>query len=868
MKRTSIFQFSFLTLWFIFLASMSSTTYAQIKNPVKWQSEIKHIENDEFDIIFRARVQTGWAVYSQYLPSDDGPIPTEIYYESEDGFSLKGKATESGDKIEGYDPIFEMDVIKFKNTYTITQRISVSDYETKITGYLTFMTCDDEQCLPPTDYDFEFSPQKSKKQDQPSSQEDGQGAAPADASEPSGLVIDDVKISGDDTIDEDVSEENLFGNILSSEDGILKPVKWKGEINRIDDLTFDLIFTAKIDKGWNIYSNTLEDDDGPVPTDFFFDDEDILVEQPKFKEEGDHIEKSFDPFFDMELIKVKEEATYTARIQLREDRKAFMGFIDYMVCDDTRCLPPTPINFSIDLTANEVHIDGQEDDDDSLAAGKTRGEGTPVFAEFNYDLADKDCEGTDSPDDDKQSYFWIFILGFGGGLLAILTPCVFPMIPLTISYFTKSSSTKAAGVKNAIIYGISIIVIYLVLGLLITGIFGADALNLLSTNAWFNIFFAILFIVFAISFFGYFEITLPASWVNQADKASDRGGLIGTFFMAFTLSLVSFSCTGPIIGTLLVETATGGGATILGRIPVAPLIGMFGFALALALPFALFAAFPGWLASMPRSGGWMNSIKVTLGFVEIALALKFLSIADLTMGWKILPYELFVVLWILCALGLAAYYLGLIKFPHDSPVKDISNLRKGMAFAMIALAVYFATGLRYSEKAGTFDTPNLLSGLAPPAGHSFIYPNTCPLNLNCYKDYEEGLEVARRQNKPVLIDFTGHGCVNCRRMEDQIWSQDPIYNLLKDEYIIISLYVDERKALDEPYVSKFSGRQMRTVGNKWADFQAIHFNRNSQPYYVLSTSEGRILNRPVAYLPDAVEYEAFLRCGLNTFRKN
>jgi thiol:disulfide interchange protein len=335
--------------------------------------------------------------------------------------------------------------------------------------------------------------------------------------------------------------------------------------------------------------------------------------------------------------------------------------------------------------------------------------------------------------------------------------------------------------------------------------------------------------------------------------------------MAFTLSLVSFSCTGPIIGTLLVETAVGNTTTILGRIPLNPLIGMFGFSLALALPFALFAAFPGWLNTLPRSGNWMNTIKVTLGFAEIALALKFFSIADLTMGWKILPYEVFVFLWILCALGLGAYYLGIFKFPHEAPVKGISNLRKVWGLLMIALAIYFATGFRYSEKSGSFVTPNLLSGLAPPAGHSYIYPIKCPLNLNCFKDYYEGIEHARKVGKPVMIDFTGHGCVNCRRMEDQVWGKPEIYDLLNDRYVIISLYVDERKALDEPYTSAFDERIKRTVGNKWADFQAIHFNRNSQPYYVLSTADGQILNEPVAYTPDVNEYRKFLECGLKRY---
>jgi thiol:disulfide interchange protein DsbD len=377
-----------------------------------------------------------------------------------------------------------------------------------------------------------------------------------------------------------------------------------------------------------------------------------------------------------------------------------------------------------------------------------------------------------------------------------------------------------------------------------------------------------VFVIFALSFFGLFEITLPSSWANKTDRAADRGGLLGIFFMAFTLSLVSFSCTGPIIGTLLVEAATGtGGPIILGRIPVGPLVGMFGFSLALALPFALFAAFPGWLNSLPKSGGWMNGVKVTLGFVEIALALKFLSVADLTMGWKILPYELFVGLWVLCALGLALYYFKIIRFPHDSRVKGIATPRMVLGIAALALTVYLSFGFRYSEQSGTFATPNLLSGLAPPAGHSYIFPKECPLNLNCFKDFDEGREYAGKVNKPILLDFTGHGCVNCRRMEDNVWSQEGVYQLIRDNYVLISLYVDERKPLKEPYVSAFDGDLERTIGNKWSDFQAIHFNRNSQPYYVLMSDEGKILNEPVAYTPDKNAYQEFLECGIEQYNE-
>ncbi|MEL7020321.1 MAG: cytochrome c biogenesis protein CcdA, partial [Bacteroidota bacterium] len=485
---------------------------------------------------------------------------------------------------------------------------------------------------------------------------------------------------------------------------------------------------------------------------------------------------------------------------------------------------------------------------------------------FDKTDINSDCNDLGEEEDEEAGLWLIFLLGFGGGLLALLTPCVFPMIPLTVGFFTKSSVDKASGLRNALLYGASIIVIYVTLGLLITGIFGADALNLLSTNFWFNLFFGILFIVFAFSFFGFFEITLPSSWANKSDQMADKGGLIGIFFMAFTLSLVSFSCTGPIIGTLLVETATGGGPTILGRIPVGPLMGMLGFSVALALPFALFAMFPSWLNSLPRSGSWMDIVKVTLGFVELALAIKFFSIADLTENTKWMPYELFVGIWVLCALGLAAYYLGWLKMPHSYPGEQISNFRKVLGVLTLGLGVYLASGFMVDQQAGTFATPNLLSGLAPPAGHSYIYPNKCPLNINCFKDYDEGLSYAKEVGKPVLLDFTGHGCVNCRRMEDQVWGQDGVYELISDEYVLVSLYVDDRKKLDEPYISDFDGKKKRTIGNKWADFQAKHFDKNSQPYYVLISEEGKVLNKPRAYTPDKQEYQSFLECGLERYR--
>ena len=676
---------------------------------------------------------------------------------------------------------------------------------------------------------------------------------------------------------------------------ILDPVKWETEYCQISDTEFDLIFKAKMEPLWAVYSQFLEED-GPIPTTFEFNAGGHFQLSGKAKETGERYE-GYDPLFDMNVIKYKKHAEFTQRVKVSDLSQPIVGYFTYMTCDDERCLPPTDVDFSFELKAGarmcnapaaktepgktseattpEPALEPQQIDTTALIAetatpalpkpGEYDLSNTPVDYAFNQEWEKENCLDEPAPEEKKNSLWLIFLLGFGGGLLALLTPCVFPMVPLTVSYFTKSSSNKKRGINNAILYGLSIIVIYVLLGLVITAVFGADALNLLSTNAWFNIFFAVLFIVFGISFFGYFEITLPSSWANRSDRMADKGGLIGIFFMAFTLSLVSFSCTGPIIGTLLVETATGGGPTLLGRIPLGPLMGMLGFSVALALPFALFAAFPGWLHSLPKSGGWMNGVKVTLGFVEIALALKFLSIADLTMGWKFLPYEAFVGLWVIIAIALAIYFMGYIRFPHEGPRKPISLSRGLLVAGSGVLAIYLFTGFRYSEQSGTFVTPNLLSGLAPPAGHSYIYPKECPLNINCFKDFEKGLAYAKEVGKPILLDFTGHGCVNCRRMEDNVWGRDGVFELIDDKYVLISLYVDDREKLETPYQSPFSGRMMRTVGNKWADFQAIHFDRNSQPYYVLLSNDLVVLNEPRAYTPDKQEYQAFLECGLERF---
>lgn len=483
--------------------------------------------------------------------------------------------------------------------------------------------------------------------------------------------------------------------------------------------------------------------------------------------------------------------------------------------------------------------------------------------------------------EEKQGLIAIFIAGFIGGLAALLMPCIFPMLPLTVSFFTKGSQTKSKAVSRAMFYGLSIIVIYVVLGLLVTVLFGPDALNSLSTNGVFNFLFFILLLIFAISFLGAFEITLPSSWVNKMDANSDKGGLAGLFFMAGTLALVSFSCTGPIIGTLLVQAATSG--ALLG-----PAIGMFGFSFALAIPFALFAMFPSWLSALPKSGGWLNSVKVVLGFLELALAMKFLSNVDLAYHWNWFDREVFLVLWIVIFGLMGLYLLGKLKFSHDSPVNAISVPRLLIAIVVLSFTVYMIPGLWGAplksvsaflppQATQDFDlyTPTLTGASNGPAvkheegPHKYSEIFHAPLNLNVFFDYEEGMAYAKKVKKPVMIDFTGHACVNCRQMEANVWPDKAVFSKLSNDYVIIQLYVDDKTELteNEKFKSKFSGKAVNTIGNKWSDFQAARFNSNSQPFYVLLGNDGQLLAPPTGANYNAGEYLEFLNSGLKTFNK-
>lgn len=869
-------------LFFGLFLVITFNSFGQIIRPVRWKWKVEKLSDNEYNLIFNARIQDTWSLYSQHI-GEGGPVPTSFTFDEGDQYQLIGDVKESDNVEEMHDKVFDMQIKKFHHKATFTQKIKVLDKSKVVTGYITFMTCDDTRCLPPTDIDFKFDfakwdrayeSQGAFKKKEP---ENKVNAASDNEQAP---IKEQTQESGTENKVAAGKEEPLVN--LSNTEAVSTtqnvknkiPVKWNFEVEKINDVEMVLRYTATMDKGWDVYSIYTEDN-GPVPTSINYEEKDGIELLGKPVEKG-HYKEGMDNLFGVVVKKFLWDQPYVIeqKIKVKDISKPLKGYISYQSCDDERCVFLEK-NFAFDLEKGiavaEINKNSnlKTEKSQETLSGVLPDPSSPI-AKYKFDISEvnNDCGNISEPVKKENRTFWlIFIMGFIGGLLAFLTPCVFPMVPLTVSFFTKRSGTRAKGIKNAIYYGLSIIVIYVLMGLVITGIFGAEALNQLSTNVWFNLIFAVLFIVFGISFFGYFEITLPSSWANKSDKIAGRGGLIGIFFMAFTLALVSFSCTGPIIGTLLVEAARGSGPALFGFIPIGPLSGMFGFSLALALPFALFAMFPAWLNSLPKSGSWMNTIKVTLGFIEVALALKFISIADLTMGWKIMPYELFVGLWVIIALAMAAYYFGILKFPLDPPKQKISLVRKVLGVLMIAFAVYFATGFRVSERSETFITPNMLSGLAPPPGHSYIHPKHCPLNLNCFHDYDEGLAYAQEQNKPILLDFTGYGCVNCRRMEDNVWSQDEVYKIINDHYVLISLYTDEKKELEDKYYSNILEKKVRTIGIKWQDFQGTFFNKISQPYYVLLSPHEKILNKPRPYTPDVETYKSFLECGLKKFKE-
>ena len=633
---------------------------------------------------------------------------------------------------------------------------------------------------------------------------------------------------------------------------IQDPVQFKTELKKISETEAQIIFTGTIDAGWHVYSTDLPEG-GPISATFNTDKMEGIELDGKLTPQGKEIQ-NYDKMFEMNVRYFEDVATFVQKLKITAANYFIEGYFQYGSCNDENCLPPTDIEFSFSgngsaATASSNATSATEATAPTVSANvSTADYWTPVIDKLN-------TFGEETAETTNQSWLYIFFAGFIGGLLALFTPCVWPIIPMTVSFFLKRSKDKKKGIRDAWTYGASIVVIYVTLGLAITLIFGASALNALSTNAVFNILFFLMLVVFAASFFGAFEITLPSKWSNAVDsKAEQTSGLLSIFLMAFTLSLVSFSCTGPIIGFLLVEVSTTGSV-------VAPAIGMLGFALALALPFTLFAMFPSWLKQMPKSGGWMNVIKVTLGFLELAFALKFLSVADLAYGWRILDRETFLALWIVIFGLLGMYLLGKIKFPHDDDDNTVSVSRFFMALISLAFAVYMIPGL--------WGAPcKAVSAFAPPMNtQDFnLYKNEVHAQFD---DFDAGMEYAKRNGKPVMVDFTGYGCVNCRKMELAVWTDSKVSKMMQEDYVLITLFVDDKTPLPEHIKVMENGKErtLRSLGDKWSYLQRVKFGANAQPFYVLIDNEGNPLNKSYSYDEDVNKYVDFLQTGLKNYKK-
>ncbi len=866
---------------FAFLLGINLISFSQILTPVKWQMNSQQVGDNEFELVFTAKIDEGWKIYSQYLESDDGPIPTSFNFEEGDHYEMIGKIEEAQtNRKKAFDRVFKMELITFTKEGTFTQKVKIHDYSKPIVGYLEFMCCDATRCLPPSEEDFEFTlVAKQAEKEKVTVVEEAETKPIEKPNQPTEKTTTiPEKIAENQPIEtpkkvvpqEEIAKKSKITNQAAStsqpttnsrNEGILDPAKWSLKVEKISDAEYDLTFTANMKKGWYIYSQ-FTDPDGPVPTGFFFTKAEHYELAGEAKEIGE-IKEGPEPVFDNVIVRkfTGGKATFVQRVKTQNANKAIEGFLEYMACDNEMCTPPTPVDFKVIPQTLLTQI-GSEVSEHTVAT-------VPNEEKTNFDdeLVYQEC-GHDHPEASK-SLWSIFVLGFLGGLIALLTPCVFPMIPLTVSFFTKSSENKSKGLVNAFLYGFFILLVYLILSIpfhLMDSI-NPDILNEISTNVWLNVIFFLVFMFFAGSFFGYYELTLPSSWVSKSSSAEGIGGLLGIFFMALTLALVSFSCTGPILGSLLAGALTSdGGAWQLTA-------GMGGFGLALALPFAIFAAFPTLMNALPKSGGWLNVVKVVLGFLEVAAAFKFLSNADLVSHWGVLKIEPILIIWALTFLGLGLYLFGKIKFPHDSPIKKLGFGRIAFGLASFAFTLYLLSGLLYDKEAGSLKSLTLLSGLAPPACYSILYPCECPQNLNCFKDYEQGISHAQKVDKPILLDFTGYACVNCRKMEENVWPIDKVYEQLKEKYILVSLYVDDKKELPEVEkieVKRANGttRKLRNYGHKWAHFQAARFKSNTQPFYVLLSPDGKtILNQPVGYTPDEDEYAAFLRCGIEAYGK-
>lgn len=655
----------------------------------------------------------------------------------------------------------------------------------------------------------------------------------------------------------------FFGNAQ-----ILNPVQWKTKVVQKSATEFELIMDATIENEWHMYSQ-FTPENGPLPTVFDYKNAKGNFDLVGKTKESPY-KKVYNDIFEVDEYYFAKTAQFKQIIKVTNPKvKEVKVYVEYQVCKEQCIQQDATFTFKLP----EIKVEDVASTNVITIDTTTINSDTVAVATSVTEKPTKEVAATTAPKTEEKGLWSIFFLAFFGGFAALLTPCVFPMIPMTVSFFTKQSKTKAEGKKNAILYGVSIILIYVILGSLVTGIFGADSLNALSTNVWFNLIFFGLLVFFAASFLGAFEIVLPNSWANKVDQQADRGGFVGILFMALALAIVSFSCTGPIVGTLLVEAASKGG--------LAPIIGMLGFSSALALPFMLFAMFPGWMNSLPKSGGWLNTVKVSLGFLELALAFKFLSNADLVVQAHLLEREVFIGIWIAIFGTWAAYLFGKLTLPHDSPITHLSVGRLFMAIFVTIFTIYLIPGL--------WGAPlKIISGFPPPMTYSespngigtsggnstaaIALPENAhlgPHGIIAFHDYEDGLAYAKKVGKPILLDFTGHACVNCRKMEDFVWSKPEILSILKDQVVLVSLYVDDKRELpkEEQYVSKETGKEIVTIGNKWSDYQITRYKNNAQPYYIILDSDGNDITQQIGYTPNAEEYKKWLEEGISKFKK-
>ena len=857
-KITPLFFFFFLTI----------SVHSQIELPedkVSWKFSLKQ-DGDEATIVAKITMVKHWHVYAANLPAGSFTIPTTIEAEKSKNYKIIGKVIEPT-PIFKHDEEADEDLYYHSNSITMKRKLKVlSEEDFTLKGKFGFQTCDDSHCLPPFETDFELKVKGLKKEKN------------------SNENSEEKETSNDKT---SISEEE-YKDILSSN---VKKGRYQGPQNLsvFHDLYAGIAHAKKENK--------------PILLDFTGH---ACVNARKMEEqvwgEPGVIEILKDKVIIISLYvddrrelpkNEQKEVTFRGKkVMLKTVGQKWLWFQAnkyeanaqpyYIMLDcNGKDLTIGSADYQNNGSAKkfkawlESGLNEWEDQKDLIQNDVQEKENIEEVTTSNSKDSTKDAESDEKKEDSSNKSLWtIFILSFGSGFLALLTPCVFPMIPMTVSFFTKQSKTKAAGIRNAIIYGISIIVIFVTLGTIVTAIFGSDALNALSTNVWFNLIFFALLIIFAISFMGAFEITLPNSWVNKVDRAGDKGGLIGIFFMALALALVSFSCTGPIVGTLLVTSASVGG--------IAPFIGMFGFSFALALPFTLFAAFPGWMNQLPKSGGWLNTVKVVLGFLELALAFKFLSNADLVIQGHYLERELFLAIWIGVFLVLALYLFGLFQLPHDSKIEKLSVGRTLLGTFTLVFVIYLIPGL--------WGAPlKIISGFPPPMSYSEsplgvgggsvsatshiegedTHPG--PQNLPVFHDYDKGVAYAKKVGKPVFLDFTGHACVNCRKMEEQVWGEPGVIEILRDKVVVISLYVDEKTELpkeEQKMITDIRGKKvkLKTVGQKWSDFQAKKYKANTQPYYRMLDSNGNDLpigSADYQHHGSAKKFKAWLDKGLN-----